>query len=47
MTKEYIYNADAKNLEGRTVAWHADDKQMLSDFKAGTDTHKVVASRHI
>jgi len=43
--EEYIYNADAKNLEGRTVAWHADDKQMLADFKAGTDTHKVVASR--
>lgn len=43
--EEYIYNADAKNLEGRTVAWHAGDMQMLSDFRAGTDTHKVVASR--
>jgi DNA polymerase I-like protein with 3'-5' exonuclease and polymerase domains/uracil-DNA glycosylase len=43
--EEYIYNADAKNLEGRTVAWHAGDTQMLNDFRAGTDTHKVVASR--
>jgi len=42
---EYLFNTDAKNLEGRTVAFHAKDTQMLADFKSGMDIHSIVASR--
>lgn len=42
---EYLFNTDAKNLEGRTVAFHAKDKQMLEDFASGMDIHSIVASR--
>lgn len=42
---EYVFNSDAKNLEGRTVAFHAQDNQMLSDFSSGMDIHSIVASR--
>lgn len=43
--EEYIFNSDAKNLEGRTVAFHAGDTQMLEDFASGLDIHSIVASR--
>jgi len=43
--EEYLFNTDAKNLEGRTVAFHANDRAMLADFKTNLDIHKLVASR--
>lgn len=41
---EFIYSIDGKNIEGRTVAWEADDKLMLEDLKTA-DIHSTVASR--
>jgi DNA polymerase I-like protein with 3'-5' exonuclease and polymerase domains len=41
---EFIVDFDGKNLEGRTVAYNAQDSQMMEDHKH-SDAHKVTASR--
>ena len=41
---EFIVDFDGKNLEGRTVAYNAQDAQMMEDHKH-SDAHKVTAAR--
>lgn len=40
-----LVSFDGKNIEGRTVAYCADDRVMLADFASGLDIHRLVASR--
>src|SRR3990167_3431770 len=35
---------DYRQIENRCVAWHAQDTQMLRDFKAGMDIYTIVTA---